>query len=93
MNEETQNKSSELPAKDNADGNTDENASLIDRADTIAKRIEEANRKAEANLKKSEELATRELLGGKSNIGRVEPKKEISAAEYAKAALQNKILK
>ncbi len=54
-----------------ATGNIEPTASLIDRADGVAKRMEEANRKAEELLTRQEQIAARLMLSGKSSAGSV----------------------
>lgn len=65
------------------------NLNPLDKAELLAKRIEDANRKSEELLREQQELATRMILGGRST-GYVapEPKKELTPLEIAKG-LQN----
>ena len=46
-----------------------ETASLIDRADKVAERMEQSNKQAEELLKRQEAVAARMMLGGKSEAG------------------------
>jgi hypothetical protein len=46
---------------------------LIEKAEIAAKRIEEANKKTEELLRRQEEIATKALLGGKSDAGQAPP--------------------
>jgi len=50
-----------------------ENNSLIEKAEAIAKRIEDANKRAEDLLKKQAEAAAKQILGGRSFAGNTEP--------------------
>lgn len=46
-----------------------ENISIIDKADAVAKRMEEANKKAEELLNRQEAIAARMLLSGRAEAG------------------------
>lgn len=54
---------------DNNAGVQSETASVIERADTLAKRLEESNKKTEELLKKQEELEAKRMLAGRSSAG------------------------
>ncbi len=58
---------------------------MLEKAEAIAKRIEEANRKAEELISRQEQIAARSLLSGRSEAGQI-PKSEpvLTDAEYAK---------
>jgi len=77
--------------EDNNTGNISKKNSLIEQADAIAKRLEDANQKAEELYKKQEELMARQMLGGKSEAGDSEPKKEESPKEYADKVMNGSI--
>lgn len=66
---------------------------MVSKAEAAARRLEEANKKQEELLAKNEALMTRSILGGRSEVTKQEPKKEITAAEYAQAALRGRILR
>ena len=51
--------------------------SLIERSEAIAKRMEEANAKAELILRKQEELASRTLLSGRAEAGKGKTQEEL----------------
>ena len=66
----------------------------FEKAEKLAARLEEQNKKAEEILAKNQALVTRQIMGGKSIAGQApEPKKPVSNREYAEAALKGKILK
>ena len=57
---------------------------LVERAEAVAKKLEEENRKAE-------KLLTRQALGGKSDAGASQPPpKEETAQEYAARILKGR---
>jgi len=67
---------------------------VLEKAEKIAKRLEDANKRADELLAKNVALQTRNILGGKSNAGQPpEQPKQISPREYAEAAFKGKILK
>ena len=57
--------------------------SLIDRADAVAKRMEEANKKAEELLTRQEAIAARMLLSGRADAGHIEKTPEQNQKEEA----------
>lgn len=67
---------------------------MLDEARATADRLEKANAEMRLNIARLEELKTREVLGGRSQAG-TEPEKpkEVSAKEYAQAALNGTIMK
>ncbi len=73
----------------------DEVVEAVDRiaqAQMAADRLEKANKEFEEIHKKMEAIATRQILGGKSIAGEVEPvKKEETPQEYAKRMLRGGI--
>lgn len=65
---------------------------LLSKAEETAKRIEEANLKFEENLRRQEEILSRQILGGKSMAGSVPvEEKPISDLEYSKRFLKGEI--
>jgi len=85
MSEETKAETSTTPTPSNNDGGSkSETTSIIDRADNIAKRLEEANKKSEELISKQEAIAARMMLGGKAEAG-IQPKtpEEIKKQEVA----------
>ena len=87
-----QKQETEQPAKNNDTGNQPETASLIDRADNVAKRMEEANKKAEELLIRQERIATRLMLGGRSDAGAVQKTPEQARKDEIETEV-SKILK
>lgn len=70
----------------------DKEVNLVDKADAVAKRIEEANKVAAELLRRQEEIAARNILGGRSEAGKAEEKKkEVDPREYAKNALKGMV--
>lgn len=61
----------------------------LDRAEAIASRMEAANQRAEELLKANTEIATRNILGGRSEAGQPQAlPAEITPKEYAQKALR-----
>ena len=83
MSEET--KMEGIPAAnaktDTNAGNQPETISLIDKADSVAKRMEEANKKSEELLARHEAILARQLLGGRAIAGEPMKTKEQIAIE------------
>lgn len=78
--------------EDSNDGNKPAEASLIEQANSIAERLEKANKEAGKILKEQQELEARRRLGGKTQgPEQVKTPKEESDSEYAKKALQGQI--
>jgi len=88
-NEQTQNeRTTPKEAADNTSkGNEPQTDNILDRADLIAKRLEEANKKAEELVKRHEAVAARMLLAGRTEAGSVgKSPKELEEEEVAKEA-------
>ena len=69
MNETTQ---TPQPTPTNTqDGNITETASIIERADRVAQRMEEANKHASELLQRQEAIIARSMLSGKTVAGSV----------------------
>lgn len=66
----------------------EETQDMLMKADAIAKRIEEANKKTEELLIRQESLAARQLLGGKTDNAPAEKKPEKTPVQYAQDALK-----
>jgi len=79
---EEKSKESEQPTSNDDAGNKSETINLIDRADSVAKRMEEANKKAEDNLRRLEDLTARQLLGGRAQAGTTMKSKEEVEKEF-----------
>lgn len=57
---------------------------MVERAEAVAKRMEEANLKTEELLQRQEATRAKDILGGKSDAGQQPPeKKEESNTDYA----------
>lgn len=66
--------------------------SVLEQARESVKRLEEANKKTEELLDRQEQLAAKELLGGRAEGGIAPiPKKELTSEEYAQQVLAGKI--
>ena len=73
----------EEPAIDSpGDGDKSETISELDRADQIAERQARENDRREAILKREENLAARKAIGGETEAGKPEKKKEETPKEY-----------
>lgn len=81
----------EKTSNGNDGGNKSKAPSLIESADSAAKRLESANSKAEELLKRQEELEARNRLGGRSVSTQTPEKKEDDPKDYAMKALRGKI--
>lgn len=89
MEEENKQTSKEQPIQETSEENS-QNA--FNKAEIILKRMEDANRKAEENLKHHEEILARALLSGKSFAGSAPVEKhEETPKEYAEAVMSGKI--
>jgi len=68
-------------------------SSMIERAEAVAKRMEEANLRAEELLKKNTEIYTRTVLGGRSEAGTAPtPTPVITDIQRAKALMEGKFI-
>lgn len=65
--------------------------SAFNKAEAILKRIEEANAKAEENIKRQDELMAAAVLSGKSFAGQAPVKIEESPAEYKKRIMSGRL--
>lgn len=84
--EETEEEPEESPPKNTDEGGESKTTALIDKANAAAERMEKANEKREALLKRKEEIEAKRVLGGKSTAGIPPVKKEpLSDTEYAEA--------
>jgi len=78
-------KPAELSAKDIDAGNKSETISMLNRADKVAERMEQANKKAEELLARQEAIAARMIIGGRAEAGTLQKTaKEKQAEEIAK---------
>lgn len=66
-----------------------ETNSIIERADKIATRIEEANKKAEELVNRQEAIAARIMLSGKAEAGQVSKTPQQSQEEQADEMARN----
>ena len=92
MNEEQQEE--ESPITNNDKGNKPKKAELIEQANSAAERLERANEKTEELVRRQEELAAREVLGGRSEAGNrpvKEEEKELTPQEYANLVRKGEI--
>lgn len=77
----------EVSNEDTKIGNVEEAPNMLDRADATAKRIEEANAKTEALIRRQEQVAARMLLAGKTNAGQVKSPEEMTKDSDEEKAL------
>lgn len=61
----------------------------ISQANTAAARMEEANKKFEELIVRQEAMKVEEALGGKTDAGQTQEKKEVSPEDYAKKVMAN----
>ena len=97
---EEEKKEDELPKEEEAEEAEEEDSSSEDKpkdkvteALEAAKRIEEANKKTEELVARQEKIAATNILGGKSEAGKVEEKKEETPTEYKDRILRGEIEK
>jgi len=83
--EKTQQPTTENPKENIVDGDKPATGSIIDRADTIAKRLEEANKKTEELLGRQEAVAARMMLAGRADAGMPMKTPQQEALEKAQA--------
>lgn len=73
-------------------GKKEESLSVLDRAEAVAKRIEEGNKRAEELLSRNEQIASRMILGGRTDAGQAAPEQpQISNKEYAQKVLRGEL--
>ena len=86
MDEQTEKKTEEKkPEKstgDTEEGNKPKTSTLIDDANSAAKRLEEANERKSELLRQEEELMAKRALGGVTEAGQTPVVKEETAIEY-----------
>lgn len=83
----------ETNTKDNTgNGNKPTGFSAIDRAEQVAKRMEDSEKRLDEKISKLQELEANRLLGSTAG-GRIEPEpvKEKTAKEYADEVMSGKI--
>ena len=76
------------PVENTSRGDQPKAATLIEQADSAAKRVEDASRKAEETLKRMEELYARQMFAGKTDAGQA-PREETIDDKAAKMAEQS----
>jgi hypothetical protein len=89
--EENENEESTKTGGDTDNGNDSKVDNIIDRATETAERIEAANKKTEELMKKQEQLAAQNILGGQSQGSPITNEKDISPVEYSQLALKGLI--
>ena len=80
--EETQEKPKEAAANPSA-------VSVLEKATAAAERLEEANKKMEANIARMETIQAQNLLAGRADAGTNPEAKKETAAEYAAKVMAN----
>ncbi len=76
------NEEPEKPAENTGEGDKPKTTTLVDEANSAAKRLEEANKRKAELLRQEEELEARRALGGRSEAGGEATKKEETPKEY-----------
>ncbi len=74
--------------EDNAEEQEEDEETLVDKANTAAKRIEDANAEQKKLLDRQERMAADAALGGKAEAGTPQMTKEQKSAETAKKLLE-----
>ena len=83
--EETEGEEQETPKEDTDTGSKPEDANLIDRADSIAKRIEEGNKRFGELVSRQEAAIAKQMLGGHAPAGQpIKSKEELEEQEIDK---------
>ena len=90
MSEENNSSSYDSPRIEQETSSEASPVNLLDLATAAAERLEKANAKMEANIKRQESLAVERTLAGRSTIDKSE-KKEESAKEYAARVMKGDI--
>ncbi len=80
--EKTEEKKPEESTGDTKEGNKPKTSTLIDDANSAAKRMEEANERKSELLRQEEELMAKRALGGVTEAGQTPVVKEETAIEY-----------
>ena len=84
MDEEQQTQKEEQPTEDTGDGNTSETLKILNDANAVVKRMEEANKRAEQLLAENQKIMAINTLSGEAEAAVPKPKeKEIPLQEYA----------
>ena len=68
-----------------------ETSNPVERAEAVAKRIEEANKKTEELVLRQEKARAHDILSGKANAGEPPMKLEETPAEYKDRVLRGEI--
>lgn len=82
-------KESEGTNENSNNGKTSEKPSMVDEAEKAAGLMKIENDRKEELLKREEELQAKKILGGKSEAGSVEEKKEETPKEYKDKVMAN----
>ena len=86
--ETTEEEEEEKPQEDGGETPSDNKAlSVLEKADNLKNRLEDLNKQLDEKVKKMEELAAHEALGGRSVIG-AGRKKELTPEELANKVLE-----
>ncbi len=80
--EKTEEKKPEESTRDTKEGDKPKTSTLIDDANSAAKRLEEANERKAELLRQEEEFAAKRALGGRAEAGQTPVVKEETAIEY-----------
>ena len=85
--EKTEEKKPEKPTGDTEEGNKPQTSTLIDDANSAAKRMEEANERKAELLRQEEEFAAKRALGGRAEAGQTPVKEKLSDVSFLKIFL------
>lgn len=83
--EETTQTTTEQPKSDISDGNKSETLSIVERADSAVKRLEDTEKRVTEKIKQLEDLEARRLLSGRAAAGSVNKTPEQVKEEAAQA--------
>lgn len=93
-NEKEDDKGAKTTTADNAAGVQSYSSELVRRADEARKGLADENTRMEKNLAELRELTARDILGGSTNSGNPDKKKEdVSVRDYAAMVLAGKLPK
>ena len=90
MNEEkkTERFNEKETSGDTGTGDKSSASSIVEQADLAAERLAKENERFEANIRRQEEIMAKQTLGGRSEISKPEPVKQLTDNEFYKKFLK-----
>lgn len=70
----------------------EEKPTMVESAYEAAEKLKAENDRMEQQIKRLEEIRSFQMLGGRTEVEKPQPKKEVSSLDYAEAALRGYIL-